>query len=597
MQNSKGTDKMNGIFAYTGKDNAKEIILSGLQKLSARGSDMSGIVLREEESFVSLKIKGSPAQLTEKANSLESNSKTGIGECTFERRFKASSVIAPPSSNNLFAVAVDGDIENFKDLKQWSREPFSIAGDEDLLLACLCIMEENNKVNLAQDIFEKLEGAPSFAFVSNEENAVYCQSGKTKLIVGSSGSGAFVSSELEALIPFCDKYAVLESGEIAKLTKDRIFVFDNKLRRIKKIFHPINEQSRSYSDFLSSDELYSSSVAVKNTFCRFVKNGEINFDYLKLNQRYLDKIDKIILLGGASEKRTAMLSKSLFETYCFINASSFEADEFLSSKTPVDKNTLVIAVSERGEDADILDCIRKAAAFKAKTIALTANRNSALARESDFLISTNALVEGNRRTLSGFISDYTALCLFAFYVGEKIGIISKLYTGVAVKMTEMLSGILSSAIKDSNNLENAAFSLAGSENIFIAGTGNDCFLSAEAAAKIRELTVKNANSLSLGELCDYPEELISSGAVFALICDSENLNSSIKRLRRLKNSDAKIVVITCDSAANELEEFENVISFNDSLPALNPISCIAVIYKIALLADNINKKGNVDKSA
>ena len=183
-----------------------------------------------------------------------------------------------------------------------------------------------------------------------------------------------------------------------------------------------------------------------------------------------------------------------------------------------------------------------------------------------------------------FISDFLSLCLFAFYLGSKANIISDLYLGVSLKMAEMLSGIVSAVIKSSPKIEAATALLSNQKNCFVTSADSDYSLCFEAARVIRETTNNNAQAVGAQELCDYPAELLSSATVFVLITDKEHLHRELKSTYRIKNRGANVIIITTESIEEELSDFENIISFTDSLPVFNPIPCISSVYKIALLS-------------
>ncbi len=588
---------MSGIFAYTGKDNARDIILSGISKLKNRGQDMAGFVLREENAFASFKIKGTPDELSHTHSQTENISTTGIAECAREEICKASSLSAPPASNESFAVALDGDIQNFLSLKKWSSRQSAIVSREDLVLACLCIMNEENKIALANKVYTAIIGSPSFAFMPAEENAIYCKSGSSKLIIGYSKSGSFLASELDALLPFCEKYAVLEENESAKLLQDRIIVFDSKMKRIKKTFQNIKSQNLITNDFVQGDELYSAPLAIRETNSRFIKNGQIYFNSIKLSNRYFDRVNRIILVSNGSSKNTALAAKSLFETYCSVYTDALDSSEFLTSKVPLDKNALIIAISPDGENKSTVLAVKKARANHAKTIALSGNTNSALARECDYCINTSSKNGESPLSFRAFISDYLTLCLFSLYIGSKINIVSDLYLGVTLKMAELLTGILSAVIKSSLKLEKTAKLLLSSDEIYITCAGEDNLLCHEAERIIRETLIKNAKAVLPGDLSDYPEQLINSKTVIVLITDKNSFQREMKNILRMKNRGANIIIIASEGIEEEVEGFENIITFTDSLPALNPITCIASVYKIALLADKTAKEKDMEQSA
>ena len=582
---------MGNIFGYIGTENAKEILLSGISLFST-SQDMAGIVLKEDKGFANFKIKGSPEELASKAANPESKSSIGLAQCSEGYRRPASSITAPPASNSLFTAALDGEIENYKELLSQLKSPFPVANDEDLLLALLSVNNEKNKLALSNKISSALSGGAGFAFISAQENAIYCKSGFKKLIIGFSKIGYFVSSELSALIPFCEKYAILEEGEIARLSKEKAMFYDLKLKKLKKALETIFDKRLITAEKNVCDELKYLSAAIKNILARFVDKGGINLDYLKLSNKFLDRTDKIVLLGTGSSLNLALSSKALFETYFSLTAEAQSPAEFLSSYSPIDKYTLVIAISQSGEEREMLRCIQKAEQNGAKTLALTNNPCCALSRECSFDMFVDC--EYKTAPLITYLSDYLALCFLALFIGVKIETVSSLYLGVTLKMAEMLPGIISSVLRSASKSESAANLINKSSSIFLC---SDCSLEYEAAKIIRKAAEKNAAAARLDELCEYPKALLKGALVFAIISDKNNLVSIKRRLLKIKNNGAQIIIITSESTEDELEEFESIITFPDSLPIFSPLPCLAIIEKISLLAEKLNSEEAQEQSA
>ena len=570
---------MSGIFAYTGNSSAKEILISGISKLYNSNDKTSGIILKEEGGFTEIKVNAPPSELETKP--LESDSKTGIAKCAKNGRCVFSALTSPPAANSLFAAAIDGEIYNFSALKRIYQNQFPILSEDDLLLACLSAFSEEDKMQLSRKISELFFANPSFAFISSDDNAIYCRSGIMKLIIGVSASGVFLSGELGALVPFCEKYTVLESGECARLSRDKISVFDSKQRRVKKVFTPICCPNVRESSVLSCDEVHFAPLAIKETYRKFVCNQQLSFDYLKLKSSYFSKVNKIILIGSPSSKNAVKCAKSIFESYCSMGVCFFDSSEFLCSVTPIDRNTLVIAASKSGEDKATLLGIRKAKESKAKTIALTCNSLSALSRESDMLISPLPYYERRCLPLTDFISDYFSLCLFSLYFGYETDVISELYLGVSLKMAELLTGILSAALKSSVKHENAARLINDADCVYFCSPGTDNSLSFAAAEILRNETEKNAFAVAPCELEKYPAPLLNNSLVIALITDKEGYIEMLESVIRIKVCGINTIILTGEGIRLDADEFENIITYSDSLPSFNPIPCIASVYSIA----------------
>ena len=584
---------MGNIFGFIGKENTKDIIISGLNQLSGK-CESSGIVLKEEEKFTAVKTKGGASELASKISKSEIPAAAGLAQCCEDLRYKASSVFAPPSFSELFAVCSDGEIENFEALVSQIQAPFPVASNEDLILAFLSVNGNKKGSALLQEVSELIRGDINIAFISLKEEAIYCRGGLKKLIIGFSKYGCFVSSELSALTGFCEKYALLGENEFARLSKDKISFFDSRQKKIKKTFMSVPAQRLILSEIPPEKELDNLPIAVKRTLGNFVENGEIKFDYLKFSNRYSEKINKIIVIGSNGSISTARSAVSLFETYFALTSVCKAPGEFLSSYSPLDKGTLVVAISKNGEERKILKCCRKAKQHRAKILALTNNPFSALSRESDFPVFVPAERKSLEVSIFECVSNYLALSLFSIYIGRKIQTVSPLYLGVSLKMAEMLPGILSSIAGNVSIGENPALLIRESENVFVCG--GDSF-SDETAKFLREKANKNASAVSLDELTEYPQSLLENSALLALFYDGENARHFKTDLKKIKNSGAKIIIITSESAKENFTEYENLITFADTLPVFNPIPCLACAYKIALLAGVRENETRKEQSA
>ena len=244
----------------------------------------------------------------------------------------------------------------------------------------------------------------------------------------------------------------------------------------------------------------------------------------------------------------------------------------------------------------MLEAVLKAKKSGAKALALTNNKYSPLAMDCDYLISPKRDIKGYPHPAC-FVSDYFALALFSLWLGYKTDVISELFLGVSIKMAEMLPSIIQSATKSSVFYEKAAQTMLNSKEIFICSSGANYALSANGAQTIRETAHNNAVSLSIDELCKTNERLLSFSTVFALINDKERIYSTAKKLKEISNKGANIIVITSESIALELEGFESVITYNDSLPIFNPLPCISALNKIALIAKEKADENEIDEIA
>lgn len=594
MPNLKGIKNMSGIFAYIGNKPCKEILVNGIAMLDSRGNDSTGIVLKEKDSFNCIKTKGDISKLKQATSTIKSDSTIGLAQCDKAIRTKPTQLTAKPVFNNLFSVVTDGYIDNFSELKHWTNNPFPILTDEDLILAMMCVINKNDKFELIKTIDSMIIGDVSYSFISNDENAIYCKSNGKPIVIGFADKGYVISSELKAINSIASKYIFIDDGECAKVTKDKITILDSKYKRIKKSPSPMPEQSYFNNDYSINDEIYYCPIAVKESCKQFISKSKLDFDYLKLNRHAVDKISRIILVGTSTSYNVAKLCKYNLSMMCDIPTIAYQSNELRYSGCVIDKNSLLIAISHSGESSDTVACAKRFKANGAKTFAVTGNNQSYLAHICDEIIDTGCDYNGSNNSLRAYISSYLALTFLSLYIGYKNSVVTELYLNVTIKMAEMLSGKVSSVVKPSPTFELLANDLIKYSNIFITGLGADYAISLEASDKLRTIAKLNSTAYPLGEIEQKCTPILADSYIIAMITNKELLQKSLIKLRRLKSIGAKITIITTQSIEEEINDFNNIIEFNDSIPIFNTLPCVTAVYKLAVTIDEIKNKPDID---
>lgn len=587
---------MGGIFGYIGNDECKDILAAGLECLEKRGGEITGIAMKNADDIFAVKTVGNTQDLKQKLSKIDNPSTVGIAQCDKAVRCKASPLTAKPASNNMFAIAMDGYVDNFDDLKRWSANPFPIATDEDLLLAMLCVLNQNEKIQIISKISSMISSTPSFVFFGNDADVLYCHAGTYPLLIGIGENGFYVSSELNSLTRLCSKYTSLDFGESARITKSKLTVYDGKMRKIKKILLSTPEEIQFENNYPFKDEIFYCPLAVKETYKNFVHNSRLDFDDLKLTRRSVEKIKRIILTGSGSSYNVAKISAYNFEMLTDIPTVAYEAGELRYSGCIIDKNTLMIAISHRGENDNTIACVRRAKSLGAKAICLTSNKSSTLARISDKIINPNCDFDVSDISFRSYISNYLAMSFFTLYMGYKNNVVNELYLNVTIKMAEMLSGKVFSSVKSSIAFESIADILSTCRSVYVTGLGADYALTLEGAQKLQQVSSIEAIAYPVCRLSQIPADMLNDKVVLALITNKEFLQKSLYDLRRIKNLGARVMIITTSNIEEEIKDFESILAFNDSIPLFNPLTCICSIYKIAVLVEEIKSKPHIDEA-
>lgn len=585
---------MSAIFAYAGEAPCKDIIIEGLNSLKGEKFELSGISMKTNGKIECLKIKGAPELLFNESKEIGKNSCVGLGEAACIYRCKGSGITSAPAANKLYTAVLDGAIENFEALKEWSETPFPIATDEDLLLALLTKLNSFTPLEIISKLNSSLGGNPGYAFISSDEDAVFAKSGNYPLFVGICESGISLSSELNAISLIAKKYYVLENGESCRITFEKVSFYDLKMRKIKKqprIIHGEISVNKGYS---FSGGAHSLPFTVRDTVNAFINDGVLNFDSLKFGKRTVSKIKRAVITGSGASFRAAQLAAYYFELMCLIPCTAIQSAELRYSGAAFEKDTLLIAVSAGGENKDALTCLRKAKNSQALTVAVLGNKNTSIGFECDRII--NLKLSSKATPVCSYVAEITALNLFTLWLGAKNGVISDIYYNVAVKLAELLTGKVSSAIRANSLNPVPASKIINAENLYVTGLGADFYLSYQAAAEIRNMLSRPAFAFSVTDLTLENETFFENSTVVAFLTNRELTVKTIKYIRRIRSLGAQVILFTTSSIESEINDFENIIAVTDSLPLFDTTVALSGLENTLLTAVNLLETENKQKA-
>ncbi|MBQ7740087.1 MAG: SIS domain-containing protein [Eubacterium sp.] len=573
---------MTGIFAAIGKSNCKELVLNGLEAQGSRENEISAIAIKSEGVFSYMQYEAGPAELKKNAMLAEGDGNTAIAVCKNIMRRGDSAI----SADSACCIAAAGELLILDELKERFSKS-NIHSACDMLLTIAKVVSSDSKAEMQRRAFSLLENSISYIYIPKGEEAVYCHRGEQPLWIGISETHMFLSGNASALGGIAEKCVYLKEGESAKLTAEKAYVFDSKLKRIKKNVLPAFEsKALSEERELSSDSILFP-VTVRETVKRFTNGGKLNFSLFNLSKRTIEKTERIIFTAPPSCFGAAMLGAYNLKMLCDIPSAFFEAGELRYSKEVFKKDTLLITLSDGYDDTDALACVKRAKSFGAKTLAVTPASASALAAESDIVINPDPDGKSLNNSVLSFLVLHLTLCFLSLHIGYKNEIVSELYLGVTIKLCEMLSGKTAVALKGDEETELLSRKLLNCDNIFVTGLDCDFALSHQGAKIIQDTARVNASPVSLFTLFNTEKSIIKNSVIIAFITSKELLNNAVIMLRRLEVLGADITVICDSNTAQELEGFGNVISFSDSIPLFNSDIAAASLYASALKAREI----------
>ncbi len=575
---------MSGIVCYVGRELCKGNLTAALQAMKKRGDSVAGAVL-QQKNFVSVVSNGTLG-LCDEIQKIDGDSTFGIAEC--KKTFGCLGTTVP-AVNNMYAVAVDGEVENFDAVKRQFKNRFSVNTVEDLLLAMLCANSNENKLMLIKKILITLKGDPTFVFAQNGDDVLYCRRGESPLFVGFCDDGYYVASELNAIVPYCKKYVFLKYHESARIARNRIVFYDSRMKKIKKQAKACPDYTLLENSYTPSEEVYYCPLVVREICSRMVKNGEIALDDLNFTKRSTEKIKRIIITGNASAYNAAKAAAYYIESLCDIPCTAVESTQLRFSGTVFNKGTFLLAVSHGGEENDVAFCIRRAKKFGAKTVAVTSCTTSYIAEVCDYAVNPGADFNSERVSFREFVSLYMTLCFIGLYIGKKAGIVSDVYMSLSLKLTEQLPSKILSLIRDEKMMKSIVLQIMQSKRVFATGLGADAAVADECAFWIEDAGAVSCASLSPASLKALNCEIFAESVILCFVTDALIMPKILPVIKRVEFYGAKIILIATDAIYEEQSENSNAVTFGDSMPMLNVLNATIWGDKLsALIAQNLS---------
>ncbi len=451
---------MCGIVGYIGGKEAWPILINGLKKLEYRGYDSSGIVVETGNELEVVKTKGRIALLEEKIEQSAKplSSTIGVGHTRWATHGAPSDVNSHPhkSADGRFALVHNGIIENYLNLKEFlmfKGYEFLSETDTEVVVHLLDYHFKGDMLEALTKTLSDIEGSYALGIVSTEyPDELWAARKDSPLVVGIGENENFIASDIPAILEYTRKCYLLEDGEIAKLTREGITLFDKTGREISKEVFTVNwdidaAEKGGYDHFMQK-EMYEQPKALHDTIAPRMKNGEVDFyDEISLTKEDFKRFKKIFMVACGSAWHVSMAAKYIIEKFSRIPVEVDLASEFRYRDPIIDKDSLCIIISQSGETADTLAGLREAKSKGAHILSIVNVVGSSIARESDDVLYIHAGPEIAVATTKAYSCQLATCYLIAMALGRANGKLDdKTYThhlDVLARMPKIAEQMLS----------------------------------------------------------------------------------------------------------------------------------------------------------
>ena len=604
---------MCGIIAAASTRNVGKLLVQGLHKMEYRGYDSAGIALHQNESIAHLRALGKVQLLEDKMVAEKPKSKLGIAHTRWATHGEPSEANAHPhKSKDKVYIVHNGIIENYIELRESLIKDgyeFSSQTDSELIahLLDLYLNQGSSMIDAMYLAKQQLEGAYAIAAIDidNDKSLVVARN-KSPLLLGLGTDEMLAASDPLAIGQLTNEFIFLEDGDVAEISADAYKIFDADKKEVNREITniDISSQATSKGEFrhFMEKEIYEQPEAILNTINGRVGGDDVLDNIFGLGSTDLfKKVKRIQIVACGTSLHAGRVAANWLSAISELPCQIDYASEYRYRNPHVDKNSLLINISQSGETADTLAALRYA---KEKdylgSVGICNVPTSSLARESDFVLFTNAGPEIGVASTKAFTTQLAGLMLLALSIAKSKDVNPKLRTRVVTALRS-LPDIINQTLELKDQILELAPAIASKDNALFLGRGIFYPIAKEGALKLKEISYIHAEAYPAGELKHGPLALIDENMpVIALAPESEIAEKLVSNLEEVKARGGTLYVFADPSITMDVNNGA-LISMPkcDFLltPIIYTIPLQLLSYEVALLrGTDIDQPRNLAKS-
>jgi glucosamine--fructose-6-phosphate aminotransferase (isomerizing) len=530
---------MCGLTGYIGNEQAVTVLLGGLKRLEYRGYDSAGIATVEDNRIYLEKDKGKLEDVIQKCDMISIPGQVGIGHVRWATHGGVTRENSHPhcDDRNQIAVVHNGIIENYKTIKSFLLPKYKFVSETDTeVIPHLIRYYMDSGLSFENAFFSaigELKGSYAIlAIYALEPDKIMAARKESPLVIGLGENGNYIGSDILSFLPHTRKYISINDDEKIIINKDKVRVYDSDRKRIYKEPELANwdweEGNKGDYDHFMIKEIEEQPRAMRQALMQDdILIMEMATEIMRARQ--------VIFVACGSSRHAALIGRYAFSKIGRIFSDVVMGSEFGYFSESIDKDTLVIAISQSGETADVMDGVRVAKANGAKVFSLVNVVSSSLARASDRVLYLNCGPEIGVAATKSFTSQLCLLYQLAFAMGNK------LHEGQD-KLREISSVVESDLYKYSLQIPDLANRNSTKKDFYYIARGVNFAVASEGALKLKEIAYVHAEGMPAGELKHGTLALIEKGTPVIAICPTDyTFEDSMANVMEAKARGAYII--------------------------------------------------------
>ena len=602
---------MCGIVGYVGKRSAQDVLLDGLEKLEYRGYDSAGVALAQEGGIRVVKSKGRLDALRQKlAVQALAESSCGIGHTRWATHGEPSDVNSHPHSTPRVSIVHNGIIENYGALKERLAArgyTFESETDTEVLVKLIDSCYHGEPLQALHEALGMVRGSYALAVLFKDfPDTIFAVKKESPLIVGWGEGENFVASDIPALLKYTRDYSVLEEGDLAVVTAQGIRFYNAfgepvERQRLTADWDQEAAEKGGYPHFMLK-EINEQPAAITATVSPRVEDGMPDLRIPELTDERLRSIGTVHLVACGTAMHAGMVGKVAIETLARVPAEVDIASEFRYRDPILNKDDLVIIISQSGETSDTLAALKLAKSRGVPVLAIVNVVGSSIARAADYILYTYAGPEIAVASTKAYVVQMCVLYLFALRLAYARGKLEEAETKRLTAELLRAGEVIKPRLDDCEQIKYLASRFVNTQSCFFIGRGFDYALSLEGSLKLKEISYVHSDAYAAGELKHGTISLITDGVpVIALATQKQVYEKSISNAKETKSRGARVILFTTKDAVVPEGVADYIVRLDEYEDLLMPLQLIVPLqlfayYMAVLRGCDVDKPRNLAKS-
>jgi len=604
-----------GIIGYIGDKELVPLLVEGLERLEYRGYDSAGIAIQWNGHVRVEKVSGKISRLKERVKDLKLESTTGIGHTRWATHGAPSVTNAHPhvDCDSRIAVVHNGIVENYRvlrDLLLKEGHKFTTETDTEVLAHLIeRFCKRGQPLEKAvKNALRMVEGTYGIAVISADDpGKIVAARHGSPLVIGVGNEEFFVASDVAAIIGHTRDVVYLNDGEVSVLTRQgfsTVTADDQEItKEIEKITWDLEMAEKSGFPHFMLKEIFEQPTSLRNAMAGRIipETGTAHLGGVNLSEDEIANLSRIVITACGTSWHAGLIGEYLMEEYLRIPVEVEYASEFRYRDPILDKNDLVVVISQSGETADTLAAMREGRSKGAKAYGICNVVGSTIAREADGGTYLHAGPEIGVASTKAFTSQITVLVLLTMYLARKR--LSGFRHGsdlarALVAVPDQVQGILD----QSEKIRDVAVEYSTHNNFLYLGRGYNFPVALEGALKLKEISYIHAEGYPAAEMKHGPIALIDDKMPVVVIALRDSAYEKIMgNVEEVKARGGRVLAIASEGDEEIAGKVDQVIYIPATIPGLSPILSVIPLqllaYHIAVLRGcNVDQPRNLAKS-